>query len=128
MRSSTSLPCVPIKRGRRALGAVYTGSSGRKAYIAYRKIAHIIRAGEKTVSDAVRKGVAAWSIEEDLLYRLRAEGVQFVGVLCTENKDLWLTTLNTFFDPKLSRADPMGYSRRLVAFPFFCRRVGKSRV
>lgn len=107
-------------------------SDGRRAYVAYRKVKEIFRSGEKTISDAIRKGVATWAIDHDTLIQMRAQGIKFIGVLCRDNNDLWMTTIEQFFDPKstkiLNYSGRNGSLQRHVPLQRFRRRPGKVRI
>lgn len=89
------------RHNRRNYGIIYTTPSGRKAYLATRKHEEIFRAGEKTIADARRKGVASWAIDEDTLIYMRALGVQFIGVHCKTTGAKYLTSLGHFYDRSL---------------------------
>ncbi|WLR90880.1 hypothetical protein [Shinella zoogloeoides] len=104
------LPKRLVKKGRRLYGAVYTLPNGSQVYLAYRKLGEIFRAGKKSISEAVREGVAAWAIDEETLRERRLEGIKVVGVLCKESDDLWLAPLDKFFDTKFSKV--MNYESR----------------
>lgn len=84
------------KVGKRIRGSVYALPDGREVYLAKRVSNDFFRNGEKTVSDALRKGKAAWAIDVDHLIQFRLEGIQFVGVHCTDTDDVYLTTLDVF--------------------------------
>lgn len=98
-RSTSSIKVIHVKKGRRLYGGLHiVVASGRRAYIAYRRQGEIFRSGEKSISDAVRKGVACWAIDQETLLEMRAKGVPFIGVLVKETQDLYLTKLDCFFD------------------------------
>jgi hypothetical protein len=103
--------------------------SGTKLYIANRRLNDLFLGKEKTISDAIRQGVAAWGIEDEILLQIRVEGVELVGVLCRENGDLWLTTLDTYFDPERHTQRSFGTSaQRCVLLKCFRRRSGRIRL
>jgi hypothetical protein len=104
------LPKRPVKKGRRLYGAVYTLPSGERIYLAYRRLGEIFRAGKKSISEAVREGVAAWAIDEETLRERRLEGIKVVGVLCKESDDMWLAPIEKFFDPTYAKI--MNYESR----------------
>lgn len=108
--SRSKLPVELIKRGRRKYGGIYTVADGRRAYLAYRKTKDIFRSGEKSISDAIRKGIATWAIDEEDLLKLRLKKVPFVGVICSDTGDIYLTSLDRFFDKFLARV--LNYSSR----------------
>jgi hypothetical protein len=75
---------------------VYELPNGREIYIAFRKQSEMFRAGEKSLADAIQKGVASWAIDYDTLIRLRTEGVYLVGIQTNETGDLYVSTLGEF--------------------------------
>jgi hypothetical protein len=83
----------------RSRGAIYTVPSGR-CFLSHTKLAYIFCAGEPSISAAVRKGTACWSIDEETLLNMRAKGIEFIGVLCQENKDIFLTRTAHFLRPR----------------------------
>lgn len=85
-----------IRSGKRIFGGVYALPSGKEVYIAFRKQAEMFRHGEKTLTDAIHKGTAAWAIDNDTLIRLRIEGVYLIGIQTKETGDLYLATLADF--------------------------------
>lgn len=96
-----------VRNGRRVYGGIYQLSSGKEVYIAFRKQAEMFRGGEKSLADAIQKGVASWAIDYDTLIRLRTEGVYFVGIQTKETGDLYLATLADF-----NNAPMMNYEKR----------------
>lgn len=101
MASSETIELV--KKGRRTYGAIHTVPSGERAYLAYRKTSEIFRFGEKTISDAIRSGKAAWALDEETLIAMRAKGIRFIGVLVRETGDIYLTKTERFFDRALAK-------------------------
>ena len=132
MARKASIKVTQVKKGRRLYGGIFTLSDGRRVYLAYRKIGEIFRSGEKTISDAIRARTACWAIDEETLIQMRAQGIRFVGVLCRDNGDVWLTTIDCFFDRK--RASIFNYERRggalqrYLPLQHFRRRPGRVRV
>lgn len=86
----------PAKKRSPIYGAVYKLADGRQVYLAWRWNSEIFRSGEKTISDAVSKGVACWAIDNDTLIRLRIEGVYLIGVAVADTGDIYISTLNEF--------------------------------
>ena len=78
--------------------------------------------------DAVRKGTACWSIDDETLITMRAKGIKFVGVFCKDNSDIWLTHTAAFFDRGQllldARCKP---DRRYMPLGRFRRRAGRVR-
>lgn len=135
MKSKTTISGISIdlvKRGRRTYGAIYTLPDGRQAYLAYRKTKEIFRSGEKTISDAIRKGIACWAIDEETLLIMRAKGIKYIGVLCRDTGDKYLTALSLFFDPKAIRIynyeSRGGALQRYLPLQRFRRRTGSVSV
>jgi hypothetical protein len=113
----------------RARGGIYTTPSGGRCFLAHSKLAYIFCSGEKTISDAVRKNLACWSIDENTLLTMRAKGIKFVGVLCKDNGDIFLTHIAAFFSAELTvrhaKANP---GRRYLPLGRFRRRAGRVRI
>lgn len=116
----------PLKRGRRVLGTIVTSNSGVPVYLHHRNSGDIWKHREPTISDAIRKGVATWSIEEEILVRMRARGIRFAGIFCRDTGDIWLTKVERFFDRtrcKVRQApNYITYCELLLGE--FCRRHG----
>jgi hypothetical protein len=71
-------------------------------YLAARRVKDIFRSGEKTISDAIRKGTACWAIDEETLYQMKRQGIRYVGVkLATGDK--WITCIDNFYNRQLSK-------------------------
>lgn len=106
-------------------------SSGTKVYLAYRQVREIFRSGEKSISDAIRKGVAAWAIDDDTLRQMRAQGIKYVGVLVRENGAIWLTSTEAYFSPAakiLNFTTRGGALQRYLPLKYFRRRGGKAKL
>ena len=99
-----------IKRGKRIYGAIYKLADGREVYMAWRKNAEIFRAGDKSLSGAIARDVAAWAIDDETLIRLRVEGVSLVGVMVKDTGDLYIAALADFLDSTKSKI--MNYETR----------------
>ena len=125
---SSKIKVEKFRRGRNR-GAVYTVSSGERCYLAHTKLTYIFCSGEKTISDAVRKGTACWSFDEEVLMNMRAKGIRFIGVLCQENSDIFLAHTEAFFDRTRTvrhiKANP---NRRYLPLTEFRRRPGRVRL
>ena len=125
------LPTEPVKRGKRTLGSLITAPDGRRVFLWHSRVKDIRCNGEKSISDAIRKGVATWSIEEEFLIKMRANGVLFSGVLCKDNGDIWLTSTDRFFDSTIARPASGGYfdRRERKALPLQCfrRKAGRMK-
>lgn len=96
-----------MKNGRRLYGGIFELPSGKEIYIAFRKQSEMFRGGEKTLADAIQKGIASWAIDNDTLIRLRTEGVYYVGIQTKETGDLYIATLGDF-----NKAPVLNYESR----------------
>jgi hypothetical protein len=133
MKLKKSDICVRlIKRGRRIYGAVYTMPDGRRAYLAWRRHDEMFRCGEKNLSDAQRKKIAAWALDDETLINLRCEGVRMVGVKERDTGDKYLTDIRNFFDPSkfkmLNYLARGGSLQRHVLVTEFARSFGKVKI
>lgn len=97
-----------VRNGRRIYGGIYRLPSGKEIYVAFRKQAEIFRSGEKSIADAMQKGVACWVIDNDTLIRLRIEGVYIVGVQTKETGDCWFAMLGDFLKAKMLNFEQRG--------------------
>jgi hypothetical protein len=131
-RGARSLKVQKLKKGKRLYGAIYELPDGRRCYLAYRRTDQVFRSGEKTISDAVRKGIAAWAIDDEDLYMLRAKGIRFVGVLVRGSGDKYMTTLDNFMDKTkakiLNFESRAGSLQRYLPLEHFRYRQGRVRV
>lgn len=104
-----------LKKGRVKRAAIYTMPDGREALVVYRKMEELYRAGERTASDAIRKGSACWGVEEEYLILARAKKIKFTGVEVKETGDQYLTLTEAF-------------STRSRLLPFNGRRQAMQRI
>jgi hypothetical protein len=88
-----------VKRGRRRDGGIYVLADGREVYCAYRKNAEICRGNEKSISDAVRKRVAGWSLDDDTLRYMQLRGIKIIAVDVEESGDKFITSIDSFYTP-----------------------------
>jgi hypothetical protein len=79
-------------------------------YLAERKLDQIFRFGERNNSDALRKEIAAWAIDEETLTEMRLKGIRWVGVRVKQNADIYVTCIDNFFNRNLSKF--LDYERR----------------
>ena len=118
-----------VRRGKRLYGGLVTTASGKRAYLAYRRVAEIFRSGAPDISTAIRTGQACWAIDEETLLQMRAQGVPFIGVLLRETGDIFLTRTEVFFDR--TKAKILTFERRGAALQrylplqYFQRKAGK---
>lgn len=97
-----------VKNGRRLYGELLK-VRGTLCYVAIRKHDEMFRAGKKSLSEALREGVASWAIDDGTLRDMKTLGVEFVAIRVKETRDIYLTRMEYFFDPTLARV--MNYSR-----------------
>lgn len=136
MPRKSSCSVLLHKVGKRTYGAYYTTANGTRFYMAWRKSSDrrkgIFQSGEKTISDARRKGVACWALDEDTLINLRASGIKLVGVLDKDTGDKYMTTIDRFFDPAyaavLNYTSRGGSLQRYLPLQHFRRQVGKAKI
>ena len=133
-RSAPSSPVLVdrIKRGRRTYGGVYLLPDGKEIYLAFRKIREIYRSGELSISDAVRKGTACWAIDDEHIGMMRRRGVNYVGVLVRDTRDVYLTHMSNYLDKdkfSFKNYESRGGSvQRFLPLSHFRRRAGKLRI
>jgi hypothetical protein len=125
--ASTKLKVEKYRKGR-SRGAIYTTPSGAQTFLSFTKLAYIFCAGEKSISDALRKGTACWSLDEETLLNMRVKGVKFTGILCRENNDIWLTTTENFFNRELLVSANRSPNRRYLPLRHFSHRPGSTRL
>lgn len=100
----------PVRKGKRLYGAIVTLNSGEKVYMAYRKRNEIYRAGELRVSDAIKKGIAAWAMDDETLRIMRAHGIRVVGVFVRDTNERYVTSIDNYFDK--SKVKVLNYANR----------------
>jgi hypothetical protein len=120
---------TPVKRGSRVLGHIHTAEDGTQLYLARRKIADMYRQGEKSLSEAVRAGKAAWGLDEEILFKMRAQGVPLVGVEVKETGETYLINIERMFEPGLFFTHRrMRGAERCVPLTHFQRSPARFRV
>ena len=114
-----------IRNGRRVYGGIFRLSSGKEIYVTFRKQDEIFRGGEKTIAEAMQKGIAAWAVDCDTLIRLRIEAVYLIAIQTKETGDLYLTTLEEFNKaPVLNFASRGGAMQRYLPLDKFIVQLG----
>lgn len=96
--------------------------------MAYRWIADIYRGPAKDISAAIRDDSAMWTIEEEILGRMRRQGVTLAGVIVRDTGDRYIASTAAWFDLASSRAlDLRGRSgsHRGLLLSKMTRRAGK---
>lgn len=127
-----TLPRTLIRNGRRLYGAIYTFPDGRQVYLAFRKTKEIFRAGEATISDAVRIGTAAWALDDSTILDMRLKGIKALGVHVIDTDDIYLTSIANFYDK--TKVKLLNYERRggalqrYLPLQYFKRRTGRARL
>lgn len=115
-----------VKKGKRLYGAIVTLDSGEKVYMAYRKHNEIYRSGEARLSDAMKKGVAAWAMDDETLQVMRAHGIRVVGVFVRDTGERYVTNIDSYFDKTkikiLNYAARGGSLQRYLPLQHFKRR------
>jgi hypothetical protein len=132
-KSSASIKITHVKKGRRLYGGIHTNvATGRRCYLAYRRLSEIFRSGEKCISDAVRAGKACWAIDQETLLEMRTKGIEFVGVYVRDNGDIYITHISNFFDRTKSKI--LNYESRggalqsYLPLEFFKHRLGSIKI
>jgi hypothetical protein len=82
-------------------GHILTMDTGEKIYMARRKHREIFRSGKLSISGAMQEEIAAWAIDENLVFRLRAKGVSSIGVRVIDTGDVYLTRIANFFNIRI---------------------------
>ncbi|MGO4440781.1 hypothetical protein [Rhizobium sp. RAF56] len=80
-----------VKSGRRRDGGIHVLADGREVYCAFRKMPELTRGNEKNISDALRKRVAAWTIDDDTLRYVRPRGIEVIVVDVEDTGDKFIT-------------------------------------
>lgn len=122
-----------VKRGKRLYGAIVTLDSGEKIYMAYRKRSEIYRSGEMRLGDAIKKGVAAWAMDDETLQIMRAHGIHVVGVFVRDTGERYVTSIDNYFDKTkikiLNYASRGGALQRYLPLQHFkCRHPKKLKL
>jgi hypothetical protein len=132
-KSTSSIKIAHVKKGRRLYGGIHTVvASGQRCYLAYRRQAEIFRHGEKSISDAVRAGKAAWALDDATVLEMRAKGITLIGVYVRDTGDIYLTHIKNFFDrekTKLLNYEARGGAlQRYLPLQFFKVRFGRVKI
>lgn len=126
--TETSYQIEHVRKGNRLYGAYVTMSDGRKAYLAYRKQGDIFTSGRGSLSRAMRDGVAAWAIDVETLREMQSRGVDVVGVRVQSNGDLYLTSVESYYDPDksgvINYSSKNGSLQRTLPLQYFRKRNG----
>lgn len=107
------------KRNKRLFGAFVTFASGRKTYFALRHHEEIYRDRLGSIAEAMRCKRAMWAIDNETILRCKRMGVSSVAVIDMEYHDIYVTTLDKFFDKAKTRY--MNYESKGGALQRFVR-------
>lgn len=118
-----------VRKGKRLYGAIVSLNSGEKVYMAYRKHNEIYRSGEMRLGDAIKKGVAAWAMDDETLQIMRAHGIKVVGVFVRDTGERYVTGIDNYFDKTkikiLNYASRGGALQRYLPLKYFVLRKSK---
>lgn len=88
------------KKGKRLCGWwVKNPTTGVVIYVARKWHKEIFRSGELTISDALRKNIACWAIDNETLQLARIKGVKFVGIKVRDHGSIYLASIDEFYNP-----------------------------
>lgn len=112
------------KKGRRHYGYwLKNTSTGVVIYIAKQPHKQILRLGEASTSEAMRKGVACFAIPSETLMLAKIKGAKFIGVKIKDLGMLYLTSIDEFYDPAnmrlAAKSVQSGASKRYVPLDRF---------
>ncbi|MBX5130705.1 hypothetical protein HJB53_29905 [Rhizobium lentis] len=131
MARKPKVPTTIVRRGRRIYGHIYHFAN-RNVYLAARKLDQIFRFGEKCNSDALRKELAAWALDEETLTELRLMKIVWVGVKVKQNNDIYITRIENFFDSKktkfLNFERRGGAAQRYLPIKYFTHIPGQTKI
>ncbi|KAA5604359.1 hypothetical protein F1188_15980 [Roseospira marina] len=114
-----------MKTGRRVVGALWRWPKGTLVFVMESRLRDVRRQGERSIAAALSKGVACWSIHEEILMALRAKGVHLVVVRVKETGEKFLVHLSAFWDRAVMiRAG----SYRMVPIQNFARRPRATKI
>jgi hypothetical protein len=131
MARKPKVPTTVVRRGRRIYGHIYHFAN-RNVYLAARKLDQIFRFGEKCNSDALRKDLASWALDEETITELRLMKIVWVGVRVKQNNDIYITRLENFFDSKktkfLNFERRGGAAQRYLPIKYFTHIPGATKI
>lgn len=91
-----------VRSGSRIFGSFYELDDGVKVYVAYRKFREIYRAGRKSISEAMREGVASWAVDVQTLMEAKRRGCTVVGIKVTDRGSFYAVKLDDYLDSNQS--------------------------
>lgn len=86
------------RSGRRVYGGIYHLKNGQAVYLAFRKRKEIFRQGEKSIHEAMQKGLACWAIDFETLYEMKIKGVDYAGVWTRDDHSIYISRMENWFD------------------------------
>lgn len=92
-----------VKKGKRTYGAYLESKAGVKFYCAFRSPGDFFldgRRGElRTIAQGLQDGSAAWAVDDSQLREAKHRGCGYIAVLVKKLNWLFITPIETFFDP-----------------------------
>lgn len=114
------------RKGRRIVGDLLTFKDGKKVYMTALRLADMYRDGERTISEAIRKGTACWWLEVSELTSLEFDDVIAVGVRVKGSDDLYLAKMSDFTDYNKTSTVRMGTKEvKCLPLQYFTKREGE---
>lgn len=93
-----------VKKGKRTYGAYLESEVGTKFYCAFRSPGDFFLDGKRgelrTIAQGLQDGSAAWAIDDAQLREARHRGCTYIAVLVKKLNWLFLTPIETYFDPE----------------------------
>jgi hypothetical protein len=92
-----------VKKGKRTYGA-FLDLSAQKVYVAFRTPGDFFldaKPGQaRSIAQGLQDGDASWAIDDETLMKARRRGVTLVAVWVKKLNWLFMTPIDTFYDPK----------------------------
>lgn len=111
------------KEGRKFYGWWITDTdSGLVIYMARKPHKDIFRNGEPSISEAMRKGTAAWGFDKKTVELARIKGVTFIGIHDPNTGTRYLTSMDRLkfcYDRSFICKDRTTLSRRFLPLQYF---------
>lgn len=108
-------------------GQVVETSAGRKVGVLFRHTnREIFWSGQKP-GESMASGTACWTVERATLLELRKDGIEFLVIIVMETGDKYMTKLENFFDPSMTRRYShvmRGESQVFLPLDAFTKRMG----
>lgn len=116
-----------IKKGRRLIGVVFSFPNGHKVFAIRRKVKHCYRAGMKSVSEAMRAEVAAWSFESELITKALNTGASYICVVVDGAQECYYTDIRNF-QPEYGVVQTIGGVYKRIPLQHWRRYIGKIKI